>query len=216
MQTKKKIRHYASRGELSFPWLVFLSPIRLRATREVLLLITWHTVRPNKLKRPSLEQRKVYCRAKQGERLARAQKNPNSPMVFCGDVHIGKIWGKGCRACDFRLIGWWWGNRAVLQESCAQPEVTILHLGGGLSSTEELKDIVMGNSLAIQWLRLGTFTVVAWIQSLVGDSTSHVARPKRKKEKKIVYVYPLRRNQDPAPLFLQCSSFVSASPPFSD
>ena len=112
MQTKKKIRHYASRGELSFPWLVFLSPIRLRATREVLLLITWHTVRPNKLKRPSLEQRKVYCRAKQGERLARAQKNPNSPMVFCGDVHIGKIWGKGCRACDFRLIGWWWDKDA--------------------------------------------------------------------------------------------------------
>ena len=29
------------------------------------------------------------------------------------------------------LIGWWWGNRAVLQESCLQSEVTILHLGGG-------------------------------------------------------------------------------------
>ena len=29
------------------------------------------------------------------------------------------------------LIGWWWGNRAVLQESCVQSEVTILHLGGG-------------------------------------------------------------------------------------
>ena len=29
------------------------------------------------------------------------------------------------------LIGWWLGNRAVLQESCVQSEVTILHLGGG-------------------------------------------------------------------------------------
>ena len=29
------------------------------------------------------------------------------------------------------LIGWWWGNRAVLQESCVQSEVTILYLGGG-------------------------------------------------------------------------------------
>ena len=32
------------------------------------------TVRPNKLKRQSLEQRKVYRRAMQGEQEARAQK----------------------------------------------------------------------------------------------------------------------------------------------
>ena len=31
----------------------------------------------------------------------------------------------------------------VLQDSCVQPEVTILHLGGGPSSAEELKDFVM-------------------------------------------------------------------------
>ena len=30
----------------------------------------------------------------------------------------------------FFLIGWCWGNRAVLQESCVQSEVTILHLNG--------------------------------------------------------------------------------------
>ena len=29
------------------------------------------------------------------------------------------------------LIGWCWGNRAVLQESCVLSEVAILHLGGG-------------------------------------------------------------------------------------
>ena len=27
----------------------------------------------------------------------------------------------------FLLIGWWWRNRVVLQEACAQPAVTILH-----------------------------------------------------------------------------------------
>ena len=42
------------------------------------------------------------------------------------------------------LVG---GNRAVLQESCVQSEVTILHLGGG-SSSVELKDIVMHISLS--------------------------------------------------------------------
>ena len=31
----------------------------------------------------------------------------------------------------------------MFQESCVQPEVTILHLGGGPSSIEELKDTVM-------------------------------------------------------------------------
>ena len=36
----------------------------------------------------------------------------------------------------------------MLQESCAQSEVTILHLGGGSSSVEELKDIVMHISLS--------------------------------------------------------------------
>ena len=62
-------------------------------------------MRPNKPKSQSLEQRKVYCRAKQGEWVTHAQKNLNSPIVFWGEVFIGKIWGEGCRACDFLLIG---------------------------------------------------------------------------------------------------------------
>ena len=52
---------------------------------------------------------------------------------FQGELFIGKVWGEGCRVCNFLLIGWW-GNRALFQESCAQPEIAILHLGGGLSS----------------------------------------------------------------------------------
>ena len=34
----------------------------------------------------------------------------------------------------FLLIDWWWGNRELFQESCAQPEVTFLHLGEGFNS----------------------------------------------------------------------------------
>ena len=36
----------------------------------------------------------------------------------------------------------------MLQESCVQSEVTILHLVGGSSSVEELKDIAMHISLS--------------------------------------------------------------------
>ena len=79
-----------------------------------------------------LEQKKFYWRAKQGEWAAHAQK-AWTPDGFQGRVFIGKILREGCRVHDVSLIGWWWGNRAVLQESCAQSEVTILHLSGDLS-----------------------------------------------------------------------------------
>ena len=44
-----------------------------------------------------------------------------------------------------------------------------------------LKTSGYGNSLAVQWLAVGTFTAVAWVQSLVGELRSCncvVARPK--------------------------------------
>ena len=62
-------------------------------------------------------------------------KRPKLPDGLRGHVFIGKIWGEGYRVCDFLLIVWCWGNWAVFQESCAQAEVTILHLGWGLSSS---------------------------------------------------------------------------------
>lgn len=67
-------------------------------------------------------------------------KTLNSSMVW-GRSFIGEIWGEGWRMYDFLLIGCWWGNRAVLQESCVCPWITILHLCGGHSSAE-LIDIV--------------------------------------------------------------------------
>ena len=45
--------------------------------------------------------------------------------------------------CDFLQIGWWGGNWRVFQESCAQPEDTILPQTGNISSPEELKNTVM-------------------------------------------------------------------------
>lgn len=42
-----------------------------------------------KLKRHNLEHRKVYCRTKQGERMARAQKTPKFPDGFQGEVFLG-------------------------------------------------------------------------------------------------------------------------------
>ena len=68
-------------------------------------------MKPNKWKHQSLEQRKVYCRAKQGEWVAHAQ-NPWTPFRCWGKIFIGKIWGKGCRLCDFLLIGCWWRGGA--------------------------------------------------------------------------------------------------------
>ena len=64
--------------------------------------------------------------------MAHTQK-PQLPEGFPG-VFIGKIWGESCRVFDFLLAGWWSGNRVDLQESCAKPEVTILHMGWGQRS----------------------------------------------------------------------------------
>ena len=41
-----------------------------------------HTVRPNKLKCRSLEQRKVYCKAMQRDKVARALKSLQLPKGF--------------------------------------------------------------------------------------------------------------------------------------
>jgi len=38
-------------------------------------------------------------------------------------------------------------------------------------TTEQLS--IFRNSLAVQWLRIGTLTAVAWVQSLVGEQSSH-------------------------------------------
>ena len=107
----------------------------------------WCTVRPNKPKLLSLEQRKVYCWAEQGVWAAHAQKT-RTPQWLSGKGFQKQIWGGG------RLQGVWpfsdWlvgGNRApgisiisllvptsLGSSAWAQHVVTILHLDGDLSS----------------------------------------------------------------------------------
>ena len=97
------------------------------------ILCAWHTVRPNKLKHWSLEQREVYCMTKQGQHVAHAWKNPNSLMVF-REVFLQaklRVRAAGC-VTSFLLVG---GEvTVVLQESSAQHAAIIFHLGGDLSA----------------------------------------------------------------------------------
>ena len=85
-----------------------------------------------------------------------------TPWWFAGRSFIGKIWGEGCRVYGFLLIDWWWDNMSVLQESRAQPEVTILHLSGGLSSCRKTQIL-----LCIPWGGTRTLpqgcTIVSWL-----------------------------------------------------
>ena len=63
--------------------------------------------RPNKLKHWSLEKKKVYNRANQTRRLGGScSENPTPPIIFRKKFLIGKLWGEGCRVCDFILISW--------------------------------------------------------------------------------------------------------------
>ena len=64
----------------------------------------WSSYRPSPHLPPCscLEQRKIYCRAEQGEWLAHAQNPPNSPLVF-REVFIGKF---GVRAAGCVTFFW--------------------------------------------------------------------------------------------------------------
>ena len=55
-----------------------------------------------------------------------------------GETFLGKIWGAaaGCMTFFWLVDGKF--DRAVLQESCVQRDFTLFHLGGVLSSAEEL------------------------------------------------------------------------------
>ena len=70
------------------------------------------TVRPNTLKCQSLEQRKVYCRAVQGDRWL-MPPNPELPKGFQQSIFKGKV-REGCGL--LLQISWFW-NPLFLQPS---------------------------------------------------------------------------------------------------
>ena len=156
----------------------------------------WSSYRPSPHLPPGshLEQRKIYCRAEQGEWSAHAQKPPNSPVVF-REVFIGKFGVRAAGCVTFcwlvgevtghysrNLILSWklpsstWVGALVPGSLPAAPP------GRPLVLAEELKDILYMCVCAC--------------------------------------VYPLMRNQDPDhPVFflvVDCFFFASVFPHFSD
>ena len=88
-----------------------------------------------------------------------------NPSGFLEEIFIDKIWGRGFRVWEFFLLtACWWGNRAVFQGSCAQPEVTILHLGGQTQGDNEgqgsLPTALYG--IAKSWHALATEQQPGW------------------------------------------------------
>ena len=68
------------------------------------------TVRPNKLKHRSLEQRNVYCKAMQGDEVAHALKSLGLPegfqqSTFKGQVGVGWCLRVGDQIVHSSLIG---------------------------------------------------------------------------------------------------------------
>ena len=41
-------------------------------------------------------------------------RRPKQMVITLPPETEGDMWGDGCRECDLILIGWWWGNRAVI------------------------------------------------------------------------------------------------------
>ena len=82
-----------------------------------------------------LEQEKVYCQDKQGECVLML-KILNSLTALSRKFLKAKFRVRAA-GCDFLLIDCWKSTRVVLQESCAQFEVTIL--SGGLSSCRRIQ-----------------------------------------------------------------------------
>ena len=67
---------------------------------------------------------------------------------------------------DFLLIAWWWGNRVMFQESCAQSKVNILLLVGDLPSYRRTQRYYYICSLRKNQDPVPCCTIVSWLLSL--------------------------------------------------
>ena len=129
------------RSQLTFYWYLTMSCrtawLHPPVTECKFLCLMYNEAKQTKMSEFGAEKGLLPGQARR--MVARAQKTLKPLMVcFSGEIFIGKIWGEGCRVCDFLLIGWWWGNKAVLQESCPQSEITILHRGNLLQKNSKI------------------------------------------------------------------------------
>ena len=69
----------------------------------------------------------------QARRTGSSCSKPPTPWWFWGKSFYLQNLGWGLQG-TWPSSDWWWGKMAVFQESCSQPKVAILHLGGSFSS----------------------------------------------------------------------------------
>ena len=108
------------------------------------------TVRTNKLK-CQFGAEKGLLQGQARRTGGSCTKKPKLPDAFMRRSFLGKVWDEDCRLCDFSSDWLVWGNRVMFQEFCAQPEVTILHLGEDLSSCRRTERYCYIYSLRRNW-----------------------------------------------------------------
>ena len=112
----------------------------------------WSLLESQYLKNSCWLERKG-CFIQEASNLGRRQTHVQKPIPkilldhesFEKENHLDRLSESSCfpLCADFLLIGWWWRNRDIFQESCAQLEVTILYLGGGLSSPQKNSKVLL-------------------------------------------------------------------------
>ena len=100
------------------------------------------------------------------------------------------------------LIGWWWGNRAVLQESCVQSEVTIFHLGGGsktlLCIFLWVGTRTLSGGCTNLWLFLFLYPLPSLISNCLNPCFGIQGRPRRLNK---VYILQIRNGEHRTDLY---------------
>ena len=122
-----------------------------------------HTVRPN-WNTGVWNRERFIARTKEGEWVAVLIRC--ELWWFSGKCFYRQNLGWGLQGV-WLLIGWWWVSMVVFQESCAQPEVTVVHPGGGLNSyrkTQRYCNVypLRGNQDPAPWLSYCFLTAFPW------------------------------------------------------
>lgn len=84
-----------------------------------------------------------------GRLISKSQlwRHYSTMRVFKGRIIWGGAESSLSSLCaDFLLVVWWWGNRAMLQESCVQPEISSATWVGDFVPIEEFMYIPWGGT----------------------------------------------------------------------